>query len=96
MRTLCAASRGFVYAVTVTGITGGMGGQAAEVTAYLDRVKSVSKLPVCAGFGVRTPEQVRNLGGHADGVIVGSALIEHLEAGLDPVQFLKSLRIRRH
>ena len=96
MRSLCEASRGFVYAVTVTGITGGARAQAADVTAYLDRVKGVSRLPVCAGFGVRTPEHVRTLGGHADGVIVGSALVEHLEAGHDPVQFLKSLRIRKH
>jgi tryptophan synthase alpha chain len=96
MKALCAASRGFIYAVTIKGITGGARGLPAEVTSYLDRVRSVSKLPVCAGFGVRTPEQVRNLGGHADGVIVGSALVEHLEAGQDPVEFLKSLRIRKH
>lgn len=96
MSALCEASRGFVYAVTVRGTTGGAGAQAADVTAYLDRVKAMAKIPVCAGFGVRTPEHVRNLGGHADGVIVGSALVEHLEAGQDPVQFLKSLRIRKH
>ncbi len=93
---LCAASRGFVYAVTVKGITGGARGLPAEVTGYLDRVKSASKLPVCAGFGVRTPEQVGSLSGHADGVIVGSALVEELEAGHDPVAFLASLRSRRH
>lgn len=93
---LCAASRGFVYAVTVKGITGGARDLPAEVTGYLDRVKSVSELPVCAGFGVRTPEQVRSLSGHADGVVVGSALVEELEAGHDPVAFLASLRSRRH
>lgn len=96
MRGLCAASRGFVYAVTVRGTTGGVSRPDSEVTAYLDRVRATSPIPVCAGFGVRTAEQVRSLGGHADGVIVGSALVEHLEAGDDPVQFLKSLRIRRH
>jgi tryptophan synthase alpha chain len=93
---LCAASRGFVYAVTVTGITGGAGGLPASVTSYLDRVRAASRLPVCAGFGVRTPEQVGALSGHADGVIVGSALVEELEAGHEPVAFLSSLRGRRH
>jgi tryptophan synthase alpha chain len=96
MRDLCAASRGFVYAVTVRGITGGARGLPAEVTGYLDRVRGQSKLPVCAGFGVRTPEQVRSLSGHADGVVVGSALVEELEARHDPVAFLTSLRSRRH
>ncbi len=96
MRQLCDASRGFVYAVTVTGITGGARSMAGEVTGYLDRVTSLSRLPVCAGFGVRTPEQVRALSGHADGVVVGSALVEELEAGHDPVAFLAALRSRRH
>lgn len=96
MRELCAASRGFVYAVTIKGITGGARALPAEVTGYLDRVRAVSPLPVCAGFGVRTPEQVRALSGHADGVVVGSALVEELEARHDPVAFLASLRSRRH
>lgn len=96
IRALCDASRGFVYAVTVRGITGGARAMPAEVAGYLDRVRSLSRLPVCAGFGVRTPEHVRGLSGHADGVVVGSALVEELEAGHDPTAFLKSLRSRRH
>jgi tryptophan synthase alpha chain len=95
-KKLCDASRGFVYAVTIRGITGGAIGLPAEVTGYLDRVRSQSSLPVCAGFGVRTAEQVRQLTGHADGVVVGSALVEQLEAGGSPVEFLQSLRFRRH
>ncbi|MEO7386469.1 MAG: tryptophan synthase subunit alpha [Gammaproteobacteria bacterium] len=89
---LCAASRGFIYAVTVTGITGGAKELPAEVPAYLERVRKLTTLPVCAGFGVRRPEQVRNLAPYTDGVIVGSALVEQLESGADPVPFLGSLR----
>jgi len=92
MERLCAASKGFVYAVTVTGVTGGKSALPAEVPAYLDRVKAMVDIPVCAGFGVRQAAQVDMLGKHADGVIVGSALVEQLEAGNDPVEFLESLR----
>jgi len=92
MERLCTASKGFVYAVTVRGITGGTSELPAEVPAYLDRVKTQVDIPVCAGFGVRQATQVENLGKHADGVIVGSALVEQLEAGNDPVEFLQSLR----
>ena len=91
LAALCTASRGFVYAVTVTGITGGGDGLPESVTAYLDRVRQFTDLPVCAGFGVRGPSQVAQLSGHADGVIVGSALVEELEAGNDPVKFLTHL-----
>jgi tryptophan synthase alpha chain len=89
---LCAASQGFVYAVTRTGITGGESTLPADVTQYLAAVKAASKLPVCAGFGVRRSDQVKWLGAHADGVIVGSALVEVLERGADPAVFLRSLR----
>ena len=92
MERLCTASKGFVYAVTVRGITGGTSELPADVPAYLDRVKAQVDIPVCAGFGVRQAAQVKNLGQHADGVIVGSALVEQLEAGNDPVKFLQSLR----
>ncbi len=96
MQKLCAASRGFVYAVTTKGTTGGSRALPTDVVAYLDRVRAVSPIPVCAGFGVRTSEQVRGLSGHADGVIVGSALVEELEAGNAVTGFLNGLRSRRH
>jgi tryptophan synthase alpha chain len=92
MSRLCAASRGFIYAVTVKGITGGATALPEDVPDYLDRVQSIATLPVCAGFGVREAAQVKQLSRHADGVIVGSALVEQLEAGKDPARFLASLR----
>lgn len=92
LRKLCAASQGFVYAVTRTGITGGDSTLPAELAQYLASVKTASSLPVCAGFGVRAPEQVAAIAAHADGVVVGSALVEVLERGEDPAAYLKSLR----
>ena len=76
-----------------TAVTPEVGTLPEEVTEYLDRVKSHALIPVCAGFGVRSAEQVSSLGAHADGVIVGSALVEKLEMRQDPTEFLASLRI---
>jgi tryptophan synthase alpha chain len=92
LRALCLGSQGFVYAVTRTGITGAESTLPAETARYLAAVKAASELPVCAGFGVRRAEQVATIAKHSDGVIVGSALIEVLERGEDPAQFLRSLR----
>jgi len=92
MARLCAASQGFVYAVTMTGTTGRTASVPGEVTRYLDDVSAASKLPVCAGFGIRSREQVEQLNGHVAGVIVGSALVEVLESGQDAALFLRSLR----
>jgi tryptophan synthase alpha chain len=89
---IAAHSQGLVYAVTRTGITGDGGELPDELTAYLARVKAVSSLPVCAGFGVREARHVRQIAEHADGVIVGSALVEALERGDDPAEFLAALR----
>jgi tryptophan synthase alpha chain len=91
---LCAASEGFVYAVTMTGTTGRNVAVPAEVLAYLDRVRAIAPQPVCAGFGIRSREQVERLRGHVDGVVVGSALVEVLERGEDPAEFLRTLRPR--
>lgn len=91
LKTLCAASLGFVYAVTITGITGGGTGLPTDLAGYLDRVATISKLPVCAGFGIRTPQEVAAVGRHAAGAIVGSALVEVLERNEDPKAFLRSL-----
>ncbi len=92
MARLCAATQGFVYAVTMTGTTGRTAAVPAEVTSYLDAVRGAAKLPVCAGFGIRSRAQVEQLRGHVAGVIVGSALVEVMENGQDAAQFLRSLR----
>lgn len=89
---LCAAAQGFVYAVTMTGTTGKHVAVPQDVLEYLDRVRQVSPVPVCAGFGIRSSEQVRLMSGHVDGVVVGSALVEVIERGDDPVKFLQQLR----
>lgn len=89
---LCDVSQGFVYAVTVTGTTGGDVGQKQTMLDYLDRVRAASAVPVLAGFGIREAAQVNAVAPHADGVIVGSALIEVLQRGEDPIAFLRSLR----
>lgn len=89
---LCRASQGFVYAVTMTGTTGRQVAVPDEVLSYMDRVRAVSPVPVCAGFGIRSAEQVARMKGHVDGVVVGSALVEVLERGEDPTAFLRALR----
>jgi tryptophan synthase alpha chain len=86
------ASTGFVYAVTMTGVTGKRVAVPIEVMQYLDRVRAQSPVPVCAGFGIRSREQVQALREHVDGVIVGSALVEVLERGEDPARWLAALR----
>jgi tryptophan synthase alpha chain len=89
---LCAAAQGFIYAVTMTGTTGKSVAVPDDVLEYLARVKAVAPIPVCAGFGIRGREQVARLKGYVDGVVVGSALVEVLERGEDPVRFLGALR----
>lgn len=91
LKMLCEASRGFVYAVTITGITGGDASLPADLKDYLAKVASCSNIPVCAGFGIRSAKDVAAVGQHAAGAIVGSALVEVLENGEDPQPFLRSL-----
>ncbi len=90
---LCAGSQGFVYAVTMTGTTGNQVAVPEELVSYLDRVRASCPLPVCAGFGIRSREQVKRLRGHVDGVVIGSALVEVLERGEDPTRWLQMLRL---
>jgi tryptophan synthase alpha chain len=92
LQILAAATRGFLYAVTITGITGGDSGLPADLADYLDQVSAASSVPVCAGFGIRTAEDVVNVGKHAAGAIVGSALVEVLERGEDAAEFLRQIR----
>jgi tryptophan synthase alpha chain len=89
---LCAASQGFVYAVTMTGTTGKSVELPADMLDYLARVRAAAQVPVCAGFGIRAREQVERLRGSVDGVIIGSALVEVLERGESARSWLATLR----
>ena len=91
LESLCRNAQGFVYAVTMTGTTGKQTDVPDEVLAYLGRVRAASGAPVCAGFGIRSREHVARLAPYVDGVVVGSALVEVLERGEDPAQFLRGL-----
>ena len=74
---------GFVYYVSITGITGSTAPDAKRVAAAVNRIKRHTKLPVAVGFGVKTAEQARAIAGGADGVVVGSALVDALARTLD-------------
>jgi len=92
LRQVCAVSEGFVYAVTMTGTTGKQVAVPDTVIDYLKAVTAASPVPVCAGFGIRSREQVEKLREYVAGVVVGSALVEVLERGDDPRAWLRALR----
>jgi tryptophan synthase alpha chain len=77
-----ANTSGFLYYVSITGITGAAAPEVNAVHADVARIKRATKLPVAVGFGIRTPEQVRAIAAGADGVVVGSALVEAIRNSL--------------
>jgi len=79
-----ANTSGFVYYVSITGITGSASADTGEVGETVARIKRHTKLPVCVGFGIRTPMAARAIAQNADGAVVGTALIDALRASLDP------------
>jgi tryptophan synthase alpha chain len=78
-----ANTSGFVYYVSITGITGSASGDAVVVGDAVARIKRHTQLPVCVGFGIRTPEAARGIAQHADGAAVGTALVDALRGSLD-------------
>jgi len=90
---------GFVYYVSITGITGAAEAQADMVAPEVARIKSQTDLPIIVGFGVRTPETSESIAGIADGTVVGSAIVERIGKGesVEKVaQFVKSLADGAH
>jgi tryptophan synthase alpha chain len=81
--TVLTNTSGFVYYVSVTGITGAAAPDTTKATAAVARIKRHTRLPVAVGFGVRTAEQARAIAEGADGVVVGSALVDALHQSLD-------------
>jgi len=78
-----ANTSGFVYYVSITGITGSAAADSAAVGEAVARIKRHTKLPVCVGFGIRTPDAARAIAENANGAVVGTALVDALRASLD-------------
>lgn len=74
---------GFLYYVSVTGITGNKEASSAPVRDALSDIRKYTDMPIVVGFGINTPEQAKSIGQFADGVVVGSAIVNRIAAGLD-------------
>jgi tryptophan synthase alpha chain len=83
---------GFVYYVSITGITGSAEAQADTVGPDIARIKAATPLPVVVGFGIRTPEAARALAGVSDGAVVGSAIVKLIEEGRPVAEILAAVR----
>ncbi len=76
-------ARGFIYMVSLTGVTGAQAGPDSRLQAFVAGVRRQASVPVAVGFGIKTPEQAAHVGSFADGVIVGTALIRAVEGAPD-------------
>ena len=77
--TIAKRSRGFIYLVSLTGVTGARQTLPPELEGFVKRVRQKTRQPLCVGFGISTPEQARRVATVADGIIVGSRLIQLIE-----------------
>jgi tryptophan synthase alpha chain len=80
LRLVAEKSSGFIYLVSVTGITGARDRLPADLEAFVERVRTRTRKPLCVGFGISTPEQASQVARIADGVIVGSRIIQYMES----------------
>ena len=90
---------GFVYYVSITGITGAAEAEATDVGPEVARIKDATALPVIVGFGINTPEKSRAIASVADGTVVGSAIVSRIAAGdsaADVLAFVKTLSDGAH
>ena len=76
---IAEATTGFIYLVSLKGVTGSDVGSLKPILERVDEIRSLTSLPVCVGFGISTPEQAKIISRHAQGVIIGSAVIKRLE-----------------
>jgi len=83
---------GFVYYVSITGITGAANAVATDVGPEVARIKAKTDLPVIVGFGIKTPEVSRDIASVADGAVVGSAIVDLIGKGKSPDQVLAFVR----
>src|SRR5690606_20223921 len=90
-----ANTSGFVYYVSITGITGSASPQAQNVAAAVRRIKGHTTLPVAVGFGIKTPEQATEIARDADGAVVGSAIVDAIAREIGEDSKMKSGGVER-
>ena len=78
IQRVCAQASGFIYHVSLTGITGAEMGAVDAIQAQVQTIRQYTALPVCVGFGIKTPEQAKSVAGIADGVVIGSAFVSDI------------------
>ena len=88
---ICERSSGFVYCVTLTGITGARKELPEGLKDFIGSVRERTELPVAAGFGISRPEHMKAMRGVADAAVVGSAVVAEIDAGKDPMPLIKEL-----
>jgi tryptophan synthase alpha chain len=91
IRLACTHGSGFIYYVSLAGITGADIGDMTEVKCKVDHIKAMSDMPVCVGFGVKTPAQAREVAQFADGVVVGSHFVSQIAQAGDPANIEAAL-----
>lgn len=91
LKPICLNSRGFIYYVSLSGVTGPRAALPRSLAGRVRKVKSLTDKPVCVGFGVSSPEQVRLLSSFADGVIVGSAIIRRIRDAVGKPSLVKNV-----
>jgi len=91
IKLIAEYTRGFVYVVARTGVTGMREAMSGEVRGIVERVRRYSRLPVAVGFGISRPEHVREVWSYADGAVVGSRLVLEIEAHLDSPQLVEQV-----
>lgn len=91
VQLICEHSSGFVYCVTVTGITGARKELPTGMVEMFQKVRTHTELPIAAGFGISRPEHMKALRGNADAAVVGSAIVAEIDRGGDPVKLVKEL-----
>lgn len=90
-KVILKRSRGFVYLVSVTGVTGARKALSKNLKGWIRQVKTESPQPVCVGFGISSPRQVQELSGVADGIIVGSALVDIIDRASGSRQMIEDI-----
>ncbi len=88
-RQIVSAAMGFLYYVSITGITGTAAPVAADIKKAVDRIRNITKLPVAVGFGITTPEQAAQIAQIADGIVIGSALVKIIDENRNNTELIK-------